>query len=339
VTAATGDVAARAASAAAIEGRSGVRPARTIFLGSGSFAVPILDALVTSPETEVVGVLSAPDRPAGRGALVTPVPVAARARELGLPLIQPDRVRDPSVVATLESLQPALGVLADYGQIVPAAILGLPSRGILNVHPSLLPRHRGATPIPAAILAGDRETGVTLIRMDEGLDTGPIVAATRWALDGTETAPDLETRAAAAGAALIAATIGPWLRGELGAVPQANEGVTLTRPLRRVDGRLDPARPALELERRVRAFQPWPGTFVETDAGRIKVLQAAVAPSAGGTPGPPATFGDGPGLRLHTTDGDLVFLEVQPAGGRPMTGAELVLGRPTLPGSRVVSAP
>ena len=339
MTAATGNVAAGAAGAAATEGRSGSGPARTIFLGSGSFAVPILDALVASPETEVVAVVSAPDRPAGRGALVTPVPVAARARELGLPLIQPDRIREPGTVAALAAYQPTLGVLADYGQIVPAAILGLSPRGILNVHPSLLPRHRGATPIPAAILADDRETGVTLIRMDEGLDTGPIVAATRWALDGTETSPDLEARAAAAGAALVAATLGPWLRGEVAATPQPNEGATLTRPLRREDGRLDPARPAVELERRVRAFQPWPGTFVETDAGRIKVLRAATAPSAGGTPRLPATFGQGPGLRLHTTDGDLLLLEVQPAGGRPMTGEELVLGRPSLPGSRVITAP
>jgi len=339
VTGAAGGVAARA-TAQAVSGAGG--PAPTIFLGSGSFAVPILDALHASPETELVAVVSAPDRPVGRGAVVTPVPVAVRARELGLPLIQPARIRDPRSVAALATLLPALGVLADYGQIVPAAILDLPARGILNVHPSLLPRHRGATPIPAAILAGDRETGVTLILMDEGLDTGPIVAATRWALDGGETAPELETRAAEAGAALVTATLGPWLRGELAATPQPAEGMTLTRPLRREDGRLDPTRPAAELERQVRALQPWPGTFIETDAGRIKVLRAAVAPSSGGTAGRqgrPAVFGEGPGLRLHTADGDLVLLEVQPAGGRPMTGEELVLGRPGLPGSSLADAP
>ena len=340
MTAAAGDVAAEAAPG----GVDGAEPGRTIFLGSGSFAVPILEALVSSPATDVVGVISAPDRPIGRGAVVTPVPVAARARELGLPLIQPDRIRDPAAVEAVAALRPVLGVLADYGQIVPAAILDLPSSGILNVHPSLLPRHRGATPIPAAILAGDRETGVTLIRMDEGLDTGPIVAAKHLALDGTETAPDLEARAAEAGAELIATTLGPWLRGELAARPQSAEGVTLTRPLRREDGRLDPARSAAELERQVRALQPWPGTFVETDAGRIKVLRAVVASLAGGTPatpgppGPPGSFGEGPGLRLHTADGDLMLVEVQPAGGRPMTGEDLVLGRPSLPGSRVLGA-
>ena len=310
----------------------------TIFFGSGSFAVPILEALLAAPETDIVAVVSAPDRPVGRKAAVTPVPVAARARELGLTLLQPERIREPSAAAALAALRPALGVLADYGQIVPSSVLDLPPSGILNVHPSLLPSHRGASPIPAAILAGERETGVTLIRMDAGLDTGPIVAATRWPLTGDETAPELEARAAAAGAALVAATLGPWLRGEIAAREQPAEGVTLTRPLRREDGRLDPSRTAEELERQVRAFQPWPGTFVETEAGRIKVLRAAVEPANGG-PAVPGTFGPGPGLRLRTADGDLVLLEVQPAGGRPMTGEELVLGRPALPGSRVVIVP
>ena len=310
----------------------------TIFLGSGSFAVPILEALLAAPETDIVAVVSAPDRPVGRKAVVTPVPVAARARELGLTLLQPERIREPSAAAALAALRPALGVLADYGQIVPSSVLDLPPSGILNVHPSLLPSHRGASPIPAAILAGERETGVTLIRMDAGLDTGPIVAATRWPLTGDETAPELEARAAAAGAALVAATLGPWLRGEIAAREQPAEGVTLTRPLRREDGRLDPSRTAEELERQVRAFQPWPGTFVETEAGRIKVLRAAVEPADGG-PAVPGGFRPGPGLRLRTADGDLVLLEVQPAGGRPMTGEELVLGRPALPGSRVVIVP
>jgi methionyl-tRNA formyltransferase len=309
----------------------------TIFLGSGSFAVPILEALLAAPETDIVAVVSAPDRPVGRKAVVTPVPVAARARELGLTLLQPERIREPSTVVALAALRPALGVLADYGQIVPSSVLDLPGHGILNVHPSLLPRHRGASPIPATILAGDRETGVTLIRMDAGLDTGPIVAATRWALTGEETAPELEGRAAAAGATLLAATLGPWLRGEIAAHAQTAEGVTLTRPLRREDGRLDPSRPAGELERQVRALLPWPGTFVDTDAGRIKVLRAAVVPRESGA-SEPATFAPGPELRLRAAEGDLVLLQVQPAGGRPMTGEALVLGRPMLPGSRVVVA-
>jgi methionyl-tRNA formyltransferase len=314
-------------------------PARTIFLGSGSFAVPILDALVTSPEIDLVAVVSAPDRPAGRQGLLTAVPLAARARELGLTLLQPDRIRDPAAVDALAGYRPTLGVLADYGQIVPAAILELTRRGILNLHPSILPRHRGASPIPAAILAGDTETGVSLMRMDEGLDTGPIVAAMRWPLTGTETAPELEARAAVAAAELLTRSLGPWLRDEIQPIPQAADGVSVTRPLRREDGRLDPKRPAVSLERQVRALQPWPGTFVETEVGRVKVLRADVAVADRGVAVTPGTFGPGPGLRLQTADGALVLIEVQPAGGRPMTGEELVLGRPNLPGSRVLTSP
>jgi methionyl-tRNA formyltransferase len=326
VTAAAGDVAVEAAPG----GVDGAEAARTIFLGSGSFAVPILEALVSSPATDVVAVISAPDRPAGRDAVVTPVPVAARARELGVPIIQPDRIRDLAAVKAVAALRPVLGVLADYGQIVPAAILDLPNRGILNVHPSLLPRHRGATPIPAAILAGDRETGVTLIRMDEGLDTGPIVAARRWALGGTETAPELEASAAKAGAELVAATLGPWLRGDLDPKPQQAEGVTLTRPLRREDGRLDVARSAEQLERQIRAYQPWPGSFLETPAGRLIVLRAAVDPGDADQPGRLVAGRD---LRLATADGWLVLDEVQPAGKRPMSGETYARGRPELRGS------
>ena len=153
-------------------------------------------------------------------------------------------------------------MLADYGQIVPAALLD-PPFGALNLHPSLLPRHRGASPIPAAIVAGDRETGVTLMRMDAGLDTGPIVAVERLPLAGSETAPELEARLADLAADLLARSLEPWLRGDLPATPQPEEGATLTRPLRREDGRLDPALPAADLERRVRAYLPWPGTFLE----------------------------------------------------------------------------
>jgi methionyl-tRNA formyltransferase len=309
-------------------------PARAVFIGSGAFALPILEALTTWPEVEIVGVISAPDRPAGRRGGIRAVPIAARARELGLPLLQPDRIRRPEAVAEVEALGPSVGILADYGQIVPADLLAVPSHGILNVHPSLLPRHRGAAPIPATILAGDQETGVTVIRMDAGLDTGPVVAVSRWPLTGRETASELESRAAAEGAALVGRTIGPWLRGEIAATPQG-DGATLTRPLRRDDGRLDPALPASLLERQVRAFQPWPGSFVETAAGRLIVWQASLD-EATGVPDAPGSIGPGPDLRIATLDGWLVLDEVQPAGGRRMSGADWLLGRPAAAGSTLV---
>ncbi len=196
------------------------------------------------------------------------------------PILTPERLRAPESIDAVLALEPDLLVLADYGQIVPGALLGL-RHGALNLHPSLLPRHRGAIPIPAAILAGDLETGVTLMRMDAGLDTGPIVAQERRELSGAETAPQLEDALALLAADLLDRTVGPWIRGELEARPQPADGATLTTRLRREDGRLDPHLPAAELERRVRALQPWPGSFVDTDVGRVIVWAAQVEPAHG----------------------------------------------------------
>jgi methionyl-tRNA formyltransferase len=304
--------------------------ARTVFLGSGGFGRESLWRLAEHPDIELVGVVTAPPRPAGRGGRLTTTPLHDAARHLEVrPILTPPRLRDPSAVADVLALRPELLVLADYGRIVPNELLELP-HGALNLHPSLLPRHRGASPIPATILAGDRESGVTLIRMDAGLDTGPIVAQVRTPLEGDETTPLLEETLEVAAADLLAANVGPWLRGKLVARPQPDAGTTLTRPLRREDGRLDPTRPATELERQVRAFQPWPGSFVDTPLGRIIVWRAA--------PDGPRSFagtfdsegfgtGEGRGLRL---------LEVQPAGGTRMSWTEYVRGHPSIVGASIV---
>ena len=193
----------------------------------------------------------------------------------------------------------------------------------------------GSTPIPAAILAGDHETGVTLMRMDEGLDTGPIVAQSRVPLDGTETAPVLEDRLMLVADSLLEARLGPWLRRSIAPIAQATEGASLTRPLRREDGRLDPTHPAVELERQVRAYVPWPGSFVETDLlGRLIVEGASVAGSeAGDRMG--RLVADGDGLALTTSDGRLRLVRVRVAGRKPMTAAELRRGAPGLVGSPV----
>jgi methionyl-tRNA formyltransferase len=230
---------------------------------------------------------------------------------------------------------PALGVLADYGRLVPPAVLAIPPRGFLNVHPSLLPRHRGAAPIPATILADDPRAGVTLMAMDAGLDTGPIVAAAAWPLTGIETAPELEARAANEGAALLLASLPDWLAGRLAPRPQDDAAATLTRPLRREDGRLDGATPARLLERRARAYVPWPGTFVETERGRVAVHWTDVAPAE---PGDRAgtLVEDGAGVALATVEDRLRLLEVQPAGGRPMSGEAWRRGHPGAVGATVI---
>jgi methionyl-tRNA formyltransferase len=309
---------------------------RIAFFGSGGFALRILERLHSMDEALLVAVVSTPDRPAGRNGALTPTPVAAFARAEGLPLLQPASLRTDEAAEALRACRPDAAVLADYGRIVPAALLAVPPRGFLNLHPSLLPRHRGATPVPATIEAGDAEAGVTLFRMDPGMDTGPIVAVARRPLAGTEDAPALESALAADGADLLGASLGPWLVGDLAERPQPAEGATVTRPFRRADGALDPGLPAAVLERRVRALRPWPGTFLGVPGRRLIVREAtAIAgDAADGEPGDLVALGAG--LALVTADGLLVLDVVQPSGGRAMTGAEARRGRPALVGTRTV---
>ncbi len=308
---------------------------RTVFIGTGWFGVESLRSLAALPGIELVGVVTAPARPAGRRQVVTPSPIELEARLLGSdPVLTPSRLRDPSAVVEVLALGAELVVLADYGRIVPAALLDA-RHGALNLHPSLLPRHRGATPIPAAILEGDTETGVTVIRMDEGIDTGPIVAADRVALNGRETAPELEAILATVAAELLVRTVEPWLRGEIEAVAQDEATATVTRPLERADGRLDPTRSALELERQVRAYLPWPGTYVETGLmGRLIVRAATVGPSASSDE-PGQLVAEGDGLALATRDGRLVLSQVQLEGRRAMDSSTLRRGAPDLVGAAV----
>jgi methionyl-tRNA formyltransferase len=301
------------------------RPVRTVFLGSGTFAVPILRSLASHSLVDLVGVVTAPPRPAGRRQELQRTPVHEAADALGVDaVLTPERLRSPEGVLAVQELDADLLVLADYGRLVPPELLE-PRHGALNLHPSLLPRHRGATPVPATILAGDAVTGVTLMRMDAGLDTGPIVAQSHWALDRDETTPELETALAGEAAALLERSLDPWLDGDLPATPQSTDGATLTRPLRRADGVLDPTRSTGELERQIRAFQPWPGSTIELPSGRLKVWRASPGP-AGPDDVPGTLVIDGDDLALATADGRQRLLEVQAPSGRRLSGAEYVHG-------------
>jgi len=294
---------------------------RTVFMGSPQFAVPILRALAS--HYSILTVVTRPDRPSGRGRAIKMPAAKQAAMELGLNVLQPEKLSSPEVAAQLRDLAPDLIVVAAFGQLLKPEILDLPAHGCLNVHASLLPRWRGAAPIPAAILAGDPETGVTVMRMAPGLDTGPILAQDRIPIDPAETTASLTGKLAHLGADLLIETLPPYLAGNLQARPQDSLGSTHAPMLRKDDGLLDFGLSALELERRVRAFNPWPGAYLVWDHNRLKVhrARAHAAPAAAGTrlqvDREPA---------VGSADGLLVLQEVQPEGKRVMNGRDFLLG-------------
>jgi methionyl-tRNA formyltransferase len=308
---------------------------RTVFVGSGAFGRPTLERLLDHPAVDLVGLVTAPPKPSGRQQRLSPTAIGTAAAELGIEPVQtPNRLRARESIDSVLRLRPELIVLADYGQLVPSELLELPY-GSLNLHPSLLPRHRGATPVPATILAGDRETGVTLLRMDAGLDSGPIVAQRHVALAGDETTPELEARLADLGADLLAEDLEPWVRGEIAARPQPENGATMSRELRREDGRLDPRKSVIELDRQVRAYQPWPGSFIDTLAGRLVVWRSEpVDVRLEGEDAAPGRIGRF-GLYAHDRT-YLALREVQPEGGKRMGWEDFVRGRPAIVGSSIV---
>src|SRR5216684_8096841 len=245
---------------------------RIVFAGTAAFAVPSLRALHEAGH-HIVLVITQPDRP-GHRMKVTPSPVRVAAEELGLPVKQPEKIRDPSVISRLRELKPDVMVVVAYGQIIPADVLAIPARGVVNVHASLLPRHRGASPIAHAILAGDRETGVTILKMDEQLDHGPILSMRRTEVGPREDAPGLTARLSRMGADLLVDTVAR-LDG-IEPSEQEHARATLAPRLRRENGELDWEMDAEEIDRRVRALQPWPGVTLPTARGRVKVLSGHV---------------------------------------------------------------
>ncbi len=295
-------------------------------MGSPAFAVPTLRALHAAGH-HVAAVYSQPPRPAGRGRALTPCPVHEAALSLGLPVRTPARLRtDTAEHAAFAALDLDAAVVAAYGLILPPAMLAAPRRGCLNVHASLLPRWRGAAPIQAAVLAGDAETGITIMWMDAGLDTGAMLLRSRVPIGPRATAADLHDALAALGADLILHT----LRDPPAPVPQPAEGATYAPKLTRDSGRLDWTQPAALLDRQVRAFTPWPGAWATLGAETLKVLRAEPADGAG----PPGTVLDG-ALRVACGEGALRLLRVQRPGRAPMEADALLRGFPIPPGTRL----
>jgi methionyl-tRNA formyltransferase len=302
---------------------------RLAFLGSPDFAVPTLRALVAAGH-EVAMVYAQPPRPAGRGYRATPCPVHRAALELGLPVRTPARLRrDTAEHAAFAALDLDAAVVAAYGLILPKPMLQAPRRGCLNVHASLLPRWRGAAPIQAAILAGDAETGVTIMRMDEGLDTGPMLLREAVPIGPRATAQELHDRLAELGARLVLRA----LAEDPPPVPQPEEGATYAPKLSKAEGRLDWTQDAAALDRRVRALNPWPGTFFEHAGTTIRVLAAEpIEDGAGGAR--PGTVLDGVPLRIACGGGTALRLtRLQRPGRAPLPVAEFLRGYPLPPGT------
>ena len=319
-------------------------PLRIVFMGTPDIACPTLQALASTPDFQVVGVVAQPDKPKGRDLKLQPPPVKELALRLGLPVLQPERARHEAFLAQLRELRPDLIAVLAYGQILPQSILDLPTHGCLNVHTSLLPRWRGAAPIQWAILEGDAESGVTIMRMDAGLDTGGIVSTRTTPIAPDDNAQTLHDRLAILGAELLTRTIPRYVSGELPPRPQPAEGVTYARKLTKEDGRLDWSQPARVLHNRLRAFTPWPGTFTFLPAQPkpqlLKVWRAELTAARAGDLQSPSAIcpgqilaADKTGITVACREGSLRLLEVQKEGSRRMTAAEFLGGHPLAPHS------
>jgi methionyl-tRNA formyltransferase len=294
---------------------------RIVFMGSPDFALPTLAAL--EKNYTVVGVITQPDRPAGRGRVLTAPPIKQLAMQLGIEVIQPVKLREPAAQEMLKSWAPDLIVVAAFGQILRQSVLDLPPYGCINVHASYLPRWRGAAPIQAAILNGDAETGVTIMCMDAGIDTGAILRQRAMPILPQDTAGSLSDRLAEDGASLLIETLPDYLAGIITPQQQDEERATYASMLSKEQGQLDFSRQTIELERQVRAFQPWPGAYIFFQGQMLKVLRAHVAEGAANA-GQRITVEGLPAI--GTSTGCLVLDEVQPAGKRPMSGDVFLRG-------------
>jgi methionyl-tRNA formyltransferase len=304
---------------------------RLIFMGTPDFAVPALKAL--SERYEIVGVVTQPDRQVGRGRKVEAPPVKVLALAQGLPVLQPPSLRRPEVVAELSALAPEVIVVAAYGQILRAEVLGIPLRGCLNVHASLLPEYRGAAPVAAAILAGEEESGVTIMLMDEGMDSGPILSQATCPMSPQDTQESLSARLAQLGADLLMDTLPRWLAGAIEPRPQDHGQATYSRIIAKEDGLINWSQSAIEIWRRSRAYYPWPSTYTYWRGQLLKVLRVEAVPHWSGEGEPGQVMALDEGLAVATGDGALLLREVQLAGKRVMNVEHFVRGQQDFVGS------
>ncbi len=303
-------------------------PWRIVFMGTPTFAVPALEVLLAGTDA-VVGVFTQPDKPVGRGMRLTPSPVKQLASQHGVPVFQPPRLRAAEAVADLMAIQPDLIVVVAYGQILSPEVLAIPHQGCLNLHASLLPRWRGAAPLQRALLAGDAESGVTLMRMEAGLDTGPLLNRCRQSLTPEMTGGELHDLLAQQGAILLQESLPLLKSGTLQAVPQPAEGVTYAAKITPQDERIDWHRPALWIKRQILALNPWPAAHTLLDGQPLKIFRCRLATGTG-LPGT-LIAQQRDGLEIACGEGSLVLTEIQPASRRRLSASDWLRGQPALP--------
>jgi len=311
---------------------------RIIFMGTAELSCASLERLAQADQFQILAVVTQPDKPNGRDLKLTPSPVKTLAEKLGLPVLQPLKARDEKFIAELRGLKPDLIIVVAYGQILPQTILDLPAHGCLNVHTSLLPKYRGAAPIQWAIADGEPETGVTIMQMDAGLDTGPILSTRRTPILAADNSQTLHDRLAQIGAELLSETIPDYVAGKISPQPQSAAGATYAAKIKKEDGRIDWNLPAEKIWNRLRAFTPWPGAFTflpaEPKPQLLKIWRAEAVEKSGRA-GEILSV-DKTGVIVGCGRGALRILELQREGGRRLMAEQFLTGFPIQPGVKLV---
>ncbi len=303
---------------------------RICFMGTAAFALPTMQAVVAAEE--VVAVVTQPDRPQGRGREVAPPPVKALALRLGLPIMQPERVKDPLFIAQLAELRPELIVVAAFGQILPAAVLDLPPLGCINVHPSLLPKYRGAAPFQRAVIQGETRTGVTIYRMDQGMDTGPLLLTREVEIAEAETAEELGQRLAEIGGELVKEVIKGLKAGTLKPRPQDEKGVSYAPLFKKADGLIPWQEAADQIRNRIRGMVPWPVAYTAWQGKMLKIYRGRIG-GASGFPGEIISLDSG--IEVACGTGSIVIEELQIEGGKRIGWQEFCRGHRLIVGERL----
>lgn len=307
-------------------------PYRVVFMGTPAFAVPSLRALAGSERVTLA--VTNPDRPAGRGQALAPPPVKTEAQALRIPVFQPEKARHPDAVARIAAEEPDLIVVAAYGQILPKAILDIPRIFCVNVHASILPKYRGAAPIQWAIARGETVTGITIMRMDPGMDTGPVLHVREIPVGEEDTAETMFPKLSDLGAEALTEALARLREGTLAETPQDDARATYAPMLRKEHGRIDWTRPAREVRDLVRGMTPWPSAYAEHGGKVLKVVSCAVRPEGGGPPGE-VLSAEREGIRVACGEGSLLLCRVQPEGGRAMDAWAWAQGRGVRKGDRL----